>query len=811
MPESELVYSDAEESKQVEYIVNRLVEARLLVKGQEAGAVYVEPAHDFLVRGWDQLQKWIKNKQDNLALQQRLTVAANDWHSKSQQEKEQKTLLNILRQAETFVICKVQDWQLDREHRKQRDVEPSKRSREKSIQYLWDDDPRLEQLKRILIKKNWFNRDEDVFVRESLIERQRNSSRLIAIITTVGLGLIGLTIAALYQAQLSSLREKAAVARNRFSTATPLAGLVLAIDATGQNGFWLPWNMLNPVQSSLLVALEEARESNSFTIEGQDFIETAAFSPDGKYIATGNGFTASGTPPPGMTPMKANGTIWLRDLQGNPISKPMPHKGRVDYIAFSSDGKYIASRDLEEKFVKIWNLQGNLIKKESAFNITNSGKQNIFIIYKNVLFLQGNSTYGDIQALSSDSKYTAGAQSLSNVIIITDNLTQENTNEPKILTNLRGCESPIKAIRFSENNTHVIAVCNDRKIKVWELQDSSVISIKINKPEQYTGGFTFDKNSQNLITGNADGIIKIWDLYGKERKYFKTLQSSISSIAVSQNGQYILIDGSSLQLWDTNGNQIHKHFKADGHTIESVAFSAENKYIISGGYDGTVRLWNLEGENLKTFELAKGSFHRKEEVWSVKSIAFTSDSKYIVAGISTDEFNIGGYVQLLDINGNPQGQPFGNTWQFALNPNGKYIAVGDANNTIQLWDMKGNRVSPLFRGHENWINSLAFSPDGRFIASASFNTLKLWDTQGNLISTFQVHQVNTNSLMFSPDGQYIAGSSVDGTVKLWPSNWKTALKVACNRLKHHPVLTAPKTDEEKSAARTCLSYRRMER
>ncbi|HEY9297490.1 MAG TPA: hypothetical protein VIQ31_14185, partial [Phormidium sp.] len=195
------------------------------------------------------------------------------------------------------------------------------------------------------------------------------------------------------------------------------------------------------------------------------------------------------------------------------------------------------------------------------------------------------------------------------------------------------------------------------------------------------------------------------------------------------------------------------------------------------------------------------------EVWSVKLVAFTLDSKYIVAGISTDEFDITGYVQLLDINGSPQGQPFGDSWQFALSPNGKYIAVGDANNTIQLWDMKGNRVSPLFRGHENSITSLAFSPDGHFIASASQdNTVKLWDTQGNIIGTFLGHQEAIKSVIFSPDGQYIASASHDGTVKLWPSNWKTALKVACNRLKHHPVLRNPQTDIEKQACETCRKY-----
>jgi hypothetical protein len=76
VPESELVYPDSEENKRVAQVSDRLVKARLLVKGQETGVPYVEPAHDFLVRGWDKLQEWIKQSQGDLALQQRLTPAA---------------------------------------------------------------------------------------------------------------------------------------------------------------------------------------------------------------------------------------------------------------------------------------------------------------------------------------------------------------------------------------------------------------------------------------------------------------------------------------------------------------------------------------------------------------------------------------------------------------------------------------------------------------------------------------------------------------------------------------------------------------
>jgi WD40 repeat protein len=367
-------------------------------------------------------------------------------------------------------------------------------------------------------------------------------------------------------------------------------------------------------------------------------------------------------------------------------------------------------------------------------------------------------------------------------------------------------------MNFSQDNRYLTGVCSDKTLRVWEVQDDFVISIQHNKydEDEYAGSyltFSFNANSQSIITSGRGGTIKIWDLEGKERYTFTISEDYIHSIAVSPNGKHLIGGGSNLHLWDIKGNQIDKPFEGHEHTIESVVFSPDNKYIISGSFDTTIRLWDLKRQNIKTIELAKEPFHVNKEVWSVKLVAFSSDSKYIVAGISTEEYDFAGIVQLVDIEGKPLGQPFGNDWRFALSPNGKYVAIADLNNTIQLWEIKGNRVGSLFRGHENQITSLAFSPDGFFIASGSYdNTVKIWDTKGNLINTFIGYTKAIKFVSFSPDGQYIASAGFDGTVRLWPGNWKTMLKVACNRLKHHPALKNSQTEAEKQACEACQRY-----
>jgi hypothetical protein len=407
VPESELAYSDAEESKRVEYVVDRLVEARLLVKGQEAGTVYVEPAHDFLVRGWDELQKWIKNQQDDLALQQRLTVAANDWRNQSQQEKEDKTLLSILKQAETFFICKVQDWRLDRERRKQRKAESSKRSREKSVQYLWDDDPRLEQLKRILIGNNWFNRTEDSFVRESLIEQRRNSYRLIEIVTAVGVGLVGLTIAALYQAEISSLREKAARAQVLLSSGSPMDGLILAIQAVGESQDRLRY-VLPQLQPILPEAINSVRERN--ILRGhQGWVISVAVSRDGKYIATGS----------------EDSTVRVWSIKGQLLQILKGHRDWVNSVAISPNGKYIVSGSADGT-VRLWSIEGKLLK---TFK---NHQEEVYSV-----------------AFSPDGKYIAtGSQ---------DNTMRLWSIEGKLLKTFKGHQEGVYSVAFSPDGKYIVS------------------------------------------------------------------------------------------------------------------------------------------------------------------------------------------------------------------------------------------------------------------------------------------------------------------------------------------------------------------
>ncbi|MBA7533727.1 Tol-Pal system protein TolB [subsurface metagenome] len=103
----------------------------------------------------------------------------------------------------------------------------------------------------------------------------------------------------------------------------------------------------------------------------------------------------------------------------------------------------------------------------------------------------------------------------------------------------------------------------------------------------------------------------------------------------------------------------------------------------------------------------------------------------------------------------------------AFSPDGKTILTGSGDNTARLWDLKGNELQ-VFWGHENYITAVAFSPDGKTILTGSEdNTARLWDLKGNELQVFWGHENGISSVAFSPDGNTILTGSGDITARLW--------------------------------------------
>lgn len=108
-------------------------------------------------------------------------------------------------------------------------------------------------------------------------------------------------------------------------------------------------------------------------------------------------------------------------------------------------------------------------------------------------------------------------------------------------------------------------------------------------------------------------------------------------------------------------------------------------------------------------------------------------------------------------------------YSIAISPDGKILASGSYDNTIQLWNLPNGKPLRTLSGHTEKVKSVAFSPDGQILASSSVDkTINLWNIRtGELLKTFTGHSSFVLSVAFSPDGQMLASSSADKTIKLW--------------------------------------------
>ncbi len=113
----------------------------------------------------------------------------------------------------------------------------------------------------------------------------------------------------------------------------------------------------------------------------------------------------------------------------------------------------------------------------------------------------------------------------------------------------------------------------------------------------------------------------------------------------------------------------------------------------------------------------------------------------------------------------------GSVTSVAFSPDGKTLASGSTDDTIRLWNMATHQpIGQPLKGHTGSVTSVAFSPDGKTLASGSFDhTLRLWDvaTRRPIGQPFSGQSALVASVAFSPDGKTLASGGADGTVRLW--------------------------------------------
>jgi WD40 repeat protein len=263
------------------------------------------------------------------------------------------------------------------------------------------------------------------------------------------------------------------------------------------------------------------------------------------------------------------------------------------------------------------------------------------------------------------------------------------------------------------------------------------------------------------------------------------LRSGADSVFFSMDGtRMVSVSGNTLQLRNAvSGDPIGEPLEGHSDDVNSAAFSADGRLLVSASDDKTLRLWDAAtGEPIG--EPLRG--HTE----AVKTVAFSPDGKRIVS--ASDDRTL----RLWDPNtGMPIGQPLrGHTDavnSVAFSPDGKRVVSASDDTTLRLWDPNtGKPIGQPLRGHTDAVKTVTFSPDGKRILSESENdTLLLWDAlagkqvgvalrgnrEGGLSSSSSADSGRASAsyvspclcAAFSPDGTSIVSATAGRSMRLW--------------------------------------------
>ena len=575
--------------------------------------------------------------------------------------------------------------------------------------------------------------------RNYVLKSRQASDRQRRLLVSVAIGVaIVMTVLAVFgfvQAKLATERANIALARQLAAQAKPIwetgdsrqeIAVLLAVRSM----------QIFPVVDSAQVLQNTtlARIIASVTQPGE--VDALTFSPDGKYVASGSEFGTA--------------RVW-EAMTGKEVARINHDYYYVTSLDFSPDGRYVVSGG------------GNTARVWEAM----TGKEVARMTYENSVHSV---------AFSPDGKHvvSGGCSELD-----ADGLCEKGP--ARVWEAMTGKEiasvthdSDVSAIAFSPDGKYVVSG-GDNTARVWEAMTGKEIARMTYDNSVHSVAFSPDGR---YVASGGGNTARVWQAMTGKEVASVTHDSDVSSITFSPDGKYILSQSGTftVHVWEAmTGKEVTHTTYAD--YVRSVAFSPDGKYVASGIADGTARVW----ETMTGKEVARTTFAS-----DVSSIAFSPDGKYVVSGGCLEEglFCEKSAARVWEAVAGKEVARLtyeGAVSLVAFSLDGKYVASGGcegknssrdcSKSTARVWETTtGKEIARM--AYEGAVSSLAFSPDGQYVASGgcdernpsnrcSKSTTRVWETMtGSEIVRLTYHG-EVSSVAFSPDGRYVVSGGCD--------------------------------------------------
>ena len=508
-------------------------------------------------------------------------------------------------------------------------------------------------------------------------------------------------------------------------------------------------------------------------------------------------------------------SFYLQKILGPPALRGTSHRDQISSIAFSKDGRFIASGS-RDSTVKVWEvatglLIANLVKdnKEpvlcTAFSSDGKfvavqsadGAVKVWNVQTGVLVSScvGLSAWDANMAFSPDGRFVAAGNSAGLVKIC-------EAQTGRLIAECIGHTANISCTGFSPSGRYMASGGCDNTVKIWEVETGRLVADCIGHKD-WVNAIVFSPDKELVASGSNDKTVKVWEVEtGRLIGDCGGHNGSVFDVTFSDDGKFV-VSGSkdkTVKVWEAKTGRLVANCL--GHTDSVLSVDTSKKFVTSGSRDNTIKIWDIKTGrlvvdcighkdwvftvNISQDEklVASGSWDDSVKIWEVESgklvtdlvrqgddnvscVGFSHDAKQVATGGKNGRVKVeeARNRQLLS---NCIGHE-GTVNDIVFSTDGRFILSGGDDGTVKVWEIHTGQLILDGAGHRDGVFSVDFSRDGRYVASGSWdNTVKIWDTKtGNMVVYCIGHEGKVTSVSFSGDARYLVSGSDDRKVKLW--------------------------------------------